>query len=344
MGFWLFLLFFWMNESTVLHIRWWQHVSVTLAGISFALFLYYPLVYGLIPLVQQRRFGAALLFFVPYYIGAVILRRYHIELVVQWYNLKNTWVVGQDFWPSLYKSQLRPATLLQTFFSSLTSLVELIFIPLTLKFFRYAYRLQLRQAWLAQQNVQLQLTTLKAQINPHFFFNTLNNLQSFIVQQQQHRSVDLLTKLADFMRTSLYDCSEEYISMEKEIELLSNYVAIERVRFDDRAAIRWAVRDHDPLYAIPPFVFLPFIENAFKHGGSLPTDELSIQIALSNEPQQVTLSIRNRYYQQKGEHKQQGIGLRNVRQRLDHYYPGCYRLVTSQLEGEFWLELEIHKL
>ena len=342
-GFWLFLLFFWMRESVVLHVCWQQHYSVTLVGIGLALFLFYPLVYGLIPLLQKKRWLIAFACFAAYYIAAVTLRSYHIQQVVDWYNLKNTWVVGQDFWASLYKHQLNPVRLTQTFFSSLTSLADIIFIPLTIKFLRSAYRSQLRQAWLAQQNVQLQLTSLKAQINPHFFFNTLNNLQSFIVHQEQARSLDLLTRLADFMRTTLYECTSEYISMQLEMDLVSNYVAIERIRFDDRAAIDYAWRNQDPTYLIPPFIFLPFIENAFKHGGRLPTDEVLIHIELLNEPSELRLTTRNAYRSgQEGEDKG-GIGLQTVHKRLAYYFPNQYRLVSGHQNGFYSVALTIQK-
>jgi two-component system, LytTR family, sensor kinase len=217
--FWFFLLFFWMQESVVIRINWQQDISVTLVGIVFALFLYYPLVYFIVPLIQKKKWIAALLLFMPYYFIAVLLRSYEIELVVNWYNLKQTWMVGQDFWKNLSRNQFSPDGLSRILFSSIPSLLEIIYVPLTIKFIRYAYRFNMEQSLLAQQNAQLQLSALKAQINPHFFFNTLNNLQSFIVQNEKEKSVSLLNKLADFMRSSLYDCDADLITMKTKITL-----------------------------------------------------------------------------------------------------------------------------
>lgn len=342
-GFWIFLLFFWMQESMVVKISLQQHISVTLSGIGFALFLFYPLVYLIVPLFQKRKWLWGILLFIPYYFLAVLLRSYHIEMIVNWYNLKQTWIVGRDFWPRFYNSQLNVVKLSVLFFSSLPSLLDIIYIPLTLKFIRYAYRFNLKQAWLAKENAQLQLNTLKAQINPHFFFNTLNNLQSFIVQNDKERSVDLLNKLAGFMRSSLYDRDEEYISMQQEITLLNNYIDIEKVRFDERADIRISLNDNDPAYRVPTFILLPFIENAFKHGGSLPTGEIAIFISLVNDMDTLLLTTENKFYRDEDTGCKGGIGLQNVRKRLDHYFPGNYTLDIEEKGQHYFTQLRISK-
>ncbi|MES2279042.1 MAG: histidine kinase [Bacteroidota bacterium] len=342
-GFWLFLLFYWMQESVVIHINLQQHFSVTLVGIAFALFLFYPLVYVIVPLLQKRKWVPATLLFIIYYYMAVLLRSYHIELVVDWYNLKHTWIVGRDFWPRVYRNQFSIGGLSKIFFSSIPSLLEIIMVPLIIKFIRYAYQFNLKQAWLAQENAQLQLTTLKAQINPHFFFNTLNNLQSFIVQNEKEKSVDLLNKLADFMRSSLYDCEGEWITMKQETDLLNNYVAIERVRFDERADITINITNQDPAYRIPPFMFLPFVENAFKHGGALPTGEIAIHIELTNKADALILKSVNQYHKEDSTINPGGIGLQNVRKRLDHYFPGRHLLAIKEANGKYSVELKIDK-
>ena len=338
--FWCFLLFYWTEESVVLHINWEQHYSVTITGICLALFLFYPLVYIIVPLFQKRRWLAAIALFIIYYVVAVTLRAYNISLIISWYNLKKSWVVGNDFFKRLYQHEFDPVNLSKIFFSSIPSLLEVILLPLTVKFIRYAYRFNIKQAWLAKENAQLQLSTLKAQVNPHFFFNTLNNLQSFIVQNEKEKSVELLTRLGDFMRSSLYDCDAELITVKQETDLLTNYIAIERVRFDEQASIDVNLCDDDPDYKIPPFIFLPFVENSFKHGGSVPAEEVFISVDLNNSAEKITLATKNRYGNQvsKG-----GIGLQNVRKRLDHYFPGNYSLSIENTGDIYGVILEICK-
>ncbi|ASU35504.1 sensor histidine kinase [Mucilaginibacter xinganensis] len=339
-GFWFFLLFFWMEESITLRITLQQHYSVNLVGIGYCLFLFYPLVYGIVPLLQKHKWLYAALLFSVYYVIAIALRTYEVSLIVNWYNLKQTWVVGNDFWKRLYGAHFNPLAVAKVFFSSIPSFLEVIYIPLVIKFIRYAYQSNLKQSWLAKENAQLQLSTLKAQINPHFFFNTLNNLQSYIVQNEKEKSVGLLNQLADFMRSSLYDCEAEYISMTQEIDLLNNYIAIERIRFDQQADIAIQLTNTDPSYLAPPFIFLPFIENAFKHGGSLATEQVFIEIVLDNSPEKVTLKTKNRFHNLPGK---PGIGLQNVRKRLNYYFPDNYTLAVDKNSDFYSVKLEICK-
>jgi two-component system LytT family sensor kinase len=335
-------LFFWMQESIVISINWQQHFSVTFVGIVFALFLYYPLVYVIVPLIQKRKWIVAFLLCMPYYFVAILLRNYEVELIVKWYNLKQTWIVGQDFWKRFFRNQFSPIGLSRIFFSSIPSLLEIIYVPLTIKFIRYAYQFNIQQARLAQQNAQLQLSTLKAQINPHFFFNTLNNLQSFIVQNEKEKSVSLLNKLADFMRSSLYECDADLITMRTEIALLNNYIEIERVRFNRKANISIHITDDDPDYEIPPFIFLPFIENLFKYGGALPTHEIEISADIRNDSDLLTLYSKNKYLND-DKMNQGGIGIQNVRSRLQYYFPHRYSLNIDDKTEYYTVELKISK-
>lgn len=337
-AFWLFFLFYWTGESVVLKVSFSQHYSVTLIGILLALFLYYPLVYGILPLFRRRRWLTGILCLMAYYFIAVSLRAYHIRQIIGWYNLGRTWIVGQDFWPQVIRNEFNPAELAKVLFSSIPSLAEIILIPLILKFIRSMYRSGQQQAWLARQNNELQLDALRAQLHPHFFFNTLNNLQSFIVHNEKDRSVALLGQLADLMRLSLYDCAAERVTMAQETALLTSYAAIEKVRFDENTHIEVRLNDRDPGYLIPSFLLLPFVENAFKHGGAVIAPHISV--ILDNAPESLRLRIRNRFLPgQAGG----GIGLANARQRLAHYYAGKYRLDIATEKDWYQLDLELCK-
>ncbi|RZK13195.1 MAG: hypothetical protein EOO46_00180 [Flavobacterium sp.] len=342
-AFWLFFFSSWLDETMVVKISLKQHYLVTLIGAFFVLFLYYTLVYLITPLFKNKNWIWGFFAFISYYIIAVILRTYHIELIVQWHNLHRTSIQGGEFWQNLFERQLNPSSFLSVIFSGLSSLLVIIFIPLTVKFLRYVYMFSQKQAWIVKENAQLQLNTLKAQINPHFFFNTLNNLQSFIVQNEREKSVELLNRLANFMRSSLYDGDKEYITMEKEIELINNYVNIEKVRFDEDVMINYTLDDNYSSYQIPPFLFLPFIENVFKHGGSLPSNEIQIAIELLNKVDKLILKTSNTFLIEEYKHPLAGIGLKNVRKRLDYYFPARYQLDISNLANVYSVNLIIYK-
>lgn len=342
-GFWLFFLSSWLDETMVVKIDTAQHYLVTLTGALFVLYLYYTLVYLITPLFKNKKWFLGIFIFIIYYLIAVTIRTYHIELIIQWHNFHKTSIQGGEFWQNLVERQLNPVKFLPVILSSLGSLIVIIYIPLTIKFLRYTYQFAQKQAWIVKENAQLQLNTLKAQINPHFFFNTLNNLQSFIIQNEQEKSVELLNRLADFMRSSLYDGDKEYITMEKEIELINNYINIEKVRFEEDVTINYTLSDDYPSYQIPPFLFLPFIENVFKHGGSLPSNEIQITIELSNNVDKLILKTSNTFLIEEDKQPLGGIGLQNVRKRLDYYFPARYQLDISNLAKVYSVNLVIYK-
>lgn len=343
-GFWLFFFSSWLDETMVVKINRAQHYFVTLTGAVFVLFLYYTLVYLIVPLIKKKKWFLGFCVFAIYYISAVALRTYHIELIIQWHNFQRTTIQGGEFWQNLFERQLNPLKVFPIILSSISSLIVIVYIPLSIKFLRYAYKFSEQQIWLLQENTQLQLNTLKAQLNPHFFFNTLNNLQSFIVQNEKQKSVELLNRLADFMRSSLYDGDQEFISMEKEIALLTNYINIEKIRFEEDASIQYKLSTAFYHYQIPPFILLPFVENTFKHGGALPSNEVKINIELIHDINKIILKTTNTFIEKQHEHLQQGgIGLQNVMKRLDYYFPSGYQVDISILANVYSVNLEINK-
>ncbi len=338
-GFWAFLLFFWLRENMVIHIEPGQHYVITLTGIALGLFLFYPLVYGIIPLVQRRRWIAAILLFVVYYLVAIFLRTYHINQLVEGYKNEGGWFAGQDFWNNFYQHQLQPHRLLADFFSSITSLITIIYIPLTIKFIRYAYRSNLQQTQLEKENVQLELNFLKAQVNPHLLFNSLNNLQSYIVHDEKERSVELLNRLADLLRFSLYECHGEFITPQQEATLLQNYIAVEKVRYDEHSNITTDICAPSLSYPLPALLLMPLVENAFKYSAGLPEASIHVQLITQND---VLKFVTSNSYAYSGLPHRGGIGLQNVRRRLKHYFPDRHLLEIQDTQHLFTVTLTIY--
>lgn len=338
--FWAFLLFFWLQESMVVKINLQQHYSITLLGITLSLFLFYPLVYIIVPLYQAKKFVWASLLTILYYVIAIFLRTYTIAAMVEWYNTKQTWFAGQDFLERFYKTQLQPLPFLRLLFSSVTSLLEIIFVPLIIKFIRYAYKVNTGRVALEKENVLLELNFLKAQLNPHFLFNTLNNLQSFIVHGDSKRSVELLNKLADFIRTSLYECNTEYIPVHKEAAMINNYIEIEKVRYDGHTNITCDIQTPDEA-TIPSLLLIPLVENAFKYSSFLPAEEVEIHITLQSKNGAIYFCAQNRYNVTEETGKPGGIGLQNVRKRLEHYYNKKHSMRVIAANNIFTVQIKI---
>ena len=184
---------------------------------------------------------------------------------------------------------------------------------------------------LEKHNLQTELAYLKHQINPHFFMNTLNNIHA-LIDLDTEKAKETVLELSKMMRYVLYDSSQATISMEKEIQFLNNYIDLMKLRYTDKVSINLSLPEVVPSVKIPPLLFISFLENAFKHGisyqqesyinFSLLVDEKEIQCLVSNSNcDQVT--------------RQQGIGLENVRKRLNLLYPDNYTLEIDSTEKEY---------
>ncbi len=196
---------------------------------------------------------------------------------------------------------------------------------------------------LEQQRVSAELLFLKAQINPHFFFNTLNNIYALT-----HTDVELsrkaLHKLSRMMRYVLYETQKDTTLLSQEIAFLQDYIGLMQLRLSDKAVINFKMPEPLKDVTIAPMLFLPFVENAFKHGVSaLHASE--IHISLQQEEGQLHLTVRNAIFARQGlvAEESNGIGLVNTRRRLDLLYPGRYKLEVSDAsaEKEFLIQLSL---
>jgi len=172
---------------------------------------------------------------------------------------------------------------------------------------------------------------LRTQLNPHFLFNTLNSIYSLSLNNAA-KTPDVIIRLSDIMRFLLYECNEEKIPIEKEIEFIRNYIEIERIRYD--ADIQLTVEGDTAGVMIEPFLFISFIENGFKHAIDNSFAKPFIYITLKISPHQVTLNvINNTSLELETQAKRiQGRGLENSKSVLELLYPEAYALDIIQTE------------
>jgi two-component system LytT family sensor kinase len=198
---------------------------------------------------------------------------------------------------------------------------------------------------LEQQRVSAELAMLKAQINPHFFFNTLNNIYSLtLIDGEQARAA--LHRLSRMMRYVLYDTAAGPTQLSQEVAFVQDYITLMQLRLTDRVTVTF---DHpEPVREVPiaPMILLPFVENAFKHGVAA-TQASSIYVGLRQPtPDQLEIEVRNTLFPTPATDLagSNGIGLVNTRRRLDLLYPGQYtlRVVEHTPENEFAVHLSLH--
>lgn len=193
---------------------------------------------------------------------------------------------------------------------------------------------------LEKQNLQQRLDYLKVQINPHFFMNTLNNIHA-LVDIDPEMAKTSIVELSKLMRIILYDGDKQMMSLSKEIEFVKNYIRLMSLRFTDNVTINTEFPDNPPYKEIAPMVFVTFIENAFKHGISYmqPT---KIDIAIRLHGNKLLFTCANTVRQAEksnSEEKKGGLGLANVKKRLDLIYGNAYKLDIKELSTQYKVRL-----
>ncbi|HFB99994.1 MAG TPA: histidine kinase [Phaeodactylibacter sp.] len=196
---------------------------------------------------------------------------------------------------------------------------------------------------LQTQTMQSELRFLKSQINPHFLFNTLNNLYALTLKKSD-KAPEIVIKLSEMMRYMLYECNERRVPLQKEVNYIQNYLDLERLRQGKNVEINFMVEGSIASQQIAPLMFIPFLENSFKHGLNTHLSHGFVNILLNVEDQKVHFHIEN----SKAEsiptqtHKRSGgIGLVNVKRRLNIIYPNKYKLEIHDDPNTYGVELDI---
>ncbi len=190
---------------------------------------------------------------------------------------------------------------------------------------------------LQTEKKQAELSALKAQLDPHFLFNSLNSLYSLALDGDV-RTPEAILKLSDNMRYMLYECNAPLVSLNKELDFIHNYLDLQRLRNININSINFETDIHHKNLEIAPLLFIPFIENAFKHG-----DRNDIHIQLITNEKELDFSVQNRKKTQQPELKEQreGIGLQNIRRRLELLYPQKYDLNITETKDVFKAHLKL---
>jgi two-component system, LytTR family, sensor kinase len=189
--------------------------------------------------------------------------------------------------------------------------------------------------------LQSELSFLRSQISPHFMFNLMNSLAS-LARKKSDLMEPMIVKMSDLLRYMLYDSDEAKVPIDKEINYLNNYVDLQKMRFGDYVTVTTEVNIQNHRMALEPMLLIPFIENAFKHGTGLMRNPL-IEISLRTDEQTLHFMVRNKFNGalQDSKDNSSGIGLANVRRRMELLYPNRHELTIRSNEGWFECSLRI---
>lgn len=217
------------------------------------------------------------------------------------------------------------------FYSSTT-----IFISTAFWFFKYFIIAEMEKAEMEKAKKNAELQALKTQINPHFIFNTLNNIYS-LVYQNSEKALPAIEELSELLRYSTKDLSEDTIPLHKEIGYITSLTALEKLRIRNPELLIFDKNIAYPELKISPMILVPFVENAFKHGDFR---DKGFSMKISDENKIVHFCLLN-YKKEKIKDQVSGIGIENVRKRLEILYPQQYMLTINDSEQEFVVDLKI---
>jgi len=210
------------------------------------------------------------------------------------------------------------------------TLAFVVGVASAIRLLKHQYQSRIREAELQREKTQAELKYLKGQINPHFLFNTLNNIYS-LARKGSDQTSDAVLKLSKLMRFMLHEASHDSIQLTEELKLIQDYIALEKLRYGDRLSITYEENLDNPQQAIAPLILIHFVENAFKHGASESRFDsfISIHISLANQVLNATVINSKANATPKSENQ---IGIENIRRQLELVYPKHTLNLTDDLD------------
>ncbi len=214
-----------------------------------------------------------------------------------------------------------------------------VFLSTVLKFTADWFVNEKEKSELERQRLSAELSFLKSQINPHFLFNSLNNIYS-LAYKKSAATPDAILKLSEIMRYMLYESNDEKVSLKKELTYLQSYIDLQKLRFGNKMHINFKIEGHLNDQLIVPLLLISFVENAFKHGLAT-NEEAPIHIGASVYENKLLFVVNNK---KNHSNKDQtgGIGMANVKRRLDLGYPDNYKLSVEEDADNYNCELFIN--
>jgi len=330
-GVWfLYIYFFHYNSEDRPYVIWF---SSLLMPVTIA--VTYTLSYFLIPrFLLEKKYGK----FVLYTFYVVLASSYWIVLII--YGC----LIFLKKWDA---SNIPP--MIKNFFFVII-LVYLVaglvsFITILNHNFRTAQKNKELQNKILEAQLQLkdqELQYLKMQIHPHFLFNTLNTIYGLSMKRSA-QTPDVILKLSNLLDYILYQVSKPGVSVQEEIEHIREYTELERIRFKETLKTSFHADSIDPDIQIAPMLMIPLVENAFKHG-SIVGGFLSVDTTIQYNNGTLTLSVKNSFLSSEENGSKEGIGISNLKKRLEMHYPGAYELKNSISEHSYISTLVIFNL
>lgn len=312
----------------------WENLLIECTLLPAKMLAVYATLYFLIPrfLLQKRylNFGIGLVLVM---LVAGVLQR----AVIVWYLYPNFFPeIDRSFW-EFYKIAYQ-----------IVMINSILVFATAVKVVKHWYTQQQKNQELEKEKMFSELRYLKSQVHPHFFFNTLNNLYGLTLSKSD-TAPEVVLRLSDLMSYMLYDTNTQWVPLEKEINYIRNYIALEKLRFGKRFNVSFQVQGDTSSMMIAPLLLLPFIENSFKHSINKEIEGAWIAIDLTIKGTSLAFTVENSMIKEpmNGEERGNvgGLGLQNVKRRLELLYKDHFTLKILEEESEYLvvLKLDLHE-
>jgi sensor histidine kinase YesM len=321
-----------INELNLPYIQKVGYSAIDAFFYTFAhIFLAYTLMYFVIPRFLLKRLyvkaavATVILLFLTAFISACIGR----------FILFPIWSEIMPFRPAHENIKLFFNALL----GGLRGAITIGGFAAAIKLMKWHYQKEQKNMELQKENIASQLQLLKAQVHPHFLFNTMNNIYSH-TQVASPEAPRLVAGLSDMLRYMLYECNQPLVPLHKELKMLQDYIMLEKVRYNEGLDLSVVLPRDDEGLMIAPLLLLPLVENCFKHGTSQVIDHPWVSLTISISGNQMKMKLVNAKADNE-KRTSHGIGIHNVRSRLELIYPGKHELRLSETEDAFIVSLNL---
>ncbi|MCD4795300.1 MAG: histidine kinase [Bacteroidales bacterium] len=336
---------FWVSELTfntfLFSVSSGNYLGVfkaTLFIMPFEIFVTYLTLYYFIPkfLLNKKYFKFIIYSLITAIIAGVIVRLMYLYVFSP---LTAGEEVILDLNRRISENPITTIFLNYAFFNLYVEIYSIVGFATAIKLFKYWLNNQRIKNELEKQNIKSELALLQNQINPHFLFNTLNNIDT-LIQKDSKKASDAILKLSEIMRYMLYEANTDKVPLINEMEYLISYISLQQIRLRKENFIKFTIEGDYEGRAIPPMLLISFIENAFKHG----LKEVSppgIIVKLIINRQNIQFECINYFskYLNINKDKTEGIGLSNVKRRLELLYPNKHKLKITKETGKFTANL-----
>ena len=331
-------------ETTLISVFWWLSISLALHNMSLiknkkrvlikilSLFVILFMLFGVDTYFDTPDNPFSIFLIVAFWLGMLYLFFPKFFIKYKWPLLIIYGVL------LLYFFYVRNDENYQTFYRQRA--FNLLLLPVFLICIVWLYEQWKWFRRLKSEKTKAELELLKTQVNPHFLFNTLNNLHALTVKKSD-KAPEVILKLSDMLRYTIYDGQLDHVSISDEIAYLKNYITLHEIRHHKNVRINFE-HSHLPDDKVSPLLFIILLENAFKHGVEKLEKDAYVDIKLESNKKHILFSITNNY-DPLIQSSDKGIGLKNLKKRLAFLYPGKHNLAIEKTASEYKLELILEK-